>query len=132
MSNQGTKHDQDKVDLSLISSIWILSVGKVLTFGAKKYKEKHNWRKGIPICRLIAAALRHIFAFLSGEDKDPETGESHLSNASCCLMFAVELMETRPDLDDRYKKQQPDRDTKLKELDNVELTCWKDDYKTNI
>jgi hypothetical protein len=99
---QGVKHDTDKPDLSLVSPIWITGVARVLTFGKKKYAA-HNWRKGIETSRLLAACLRHIFAFLSGEDRDPETGECHLDHASCCLMFARELWETRPDLDDRYK-----------------------------
>jgi hypothetical protein len=99
---QGVKHDTEKPDLSLVSSIWITGVARVLTFGKKKYAA-HNWRKGIETSRLLAACLRHIFAFLSGEDRDPETGECHLDHASCCLMFARELWETRPDLDDRYK-----------------------------
>jgi hypothetical protein len=99
----GTKYDGEKPDLSLISSIWITGVARVLTFGKRKY-DAHNWRKGIQRSRLIAAALRHIFAYLNGEDLDPETGELHLYHASCCLMFASEMHETRPDLDDRYKK----------------------------
>lgn len=99
----GTKHDKEKVQLDLLSSAWIMGVGDVLTFGAKKYAA-HNWRKGIKLSRLLGACLRHIFAFLKGEDKDPETGISHLYHASCCLMFASELHETMPDIvDDRYK-----------------------------
>ena len=47
-----------------------------------------------------------MLAFLRGEDKDPETGESHLYHASCCLMFAANMVETRPDMDDRYKAPQ--------------------------
>jgi hypothetical protein len=77
-------------------------VSTVLAFGAKKYGE-HNWRKGISQSRLIGAALRHTFAFLRGEDKDAESGLSHLYHAGCCLMFAAEMLHTRPDLDDRYK-----------------------------
>lgn len=100
----GIKHDQDKVRLDLLSPIWLNGVGKVLTFGARKYTA-HNWRKGIERSRLIGAALRHTIAYLGGEDRDPETGLLHLYHASCCLMFAAELHETRPDLDDRYKIQ---------------------------
>ncbi len=98
----GIKHDQDKVQLDLLSHIWLMGVGKVLSFGARKYAA-HNWRKGISRSRLLGACLRHVFAYLGGEDTDPETGLLHLHHASCCLMFASELHETRPDLDDRYK-----------------------------
>lgn len=98
----GLKHDGAKVQLDLLSPLWLEQVGWVLTFGAKKYAA-HNWRKGIAISRLIGASLRHILAFLRGEDNDPESGLPHLSHASCCLMFASELMVTHPELDDRYK-----------------------------
>lgn len=98
----GIKHDQEKVQLELFSARWLIGVGQVLTFGAKKY-HAHNWRHGIQRSRLIGAALRHVVAYLGGEDFDPETGLLHLHHASCCLMFASELHFTRPDLDDRWK-----------------------------
>ena len=102
-NDRGIKLDTEKPDMSLLSAVWLFGVAQVLTFGKKKYNA-HNWRKGLEISRLIAAALRHIFAFLNGENLDPETGLPHLHHASCCLMFASELMITRPDMDDRYKK----------------------------
>ena len=101
---KGMKHDKEKVQLELLSPIWLNGVGQVLTFGAKKYAA-HNWRRGIEISRLLGACLRHVFAFLGGEDKDPESGLSHLYHASCCLMFASELHETTPAMDDRYRKE---------------------------
>lgn len=104
---RGIKHDGEKVRLELLSSTWLFGVGRVLTFGAKKYAA-HNWRKGLELSRLLGAALRHILLFLGGEDLDPETGLSHLYHASCCVMFASELHETRPDLDDRYRSEMND------------------------
>lgn len=98
----GTKHDSDKVRLELLSPIALTEVGKVMTFGAKKY-DAHNWRKGISSSRLLGAMLRHVLAYLGGQDKDPETGLSHIAHAMCCGMFLLELAVTRPDLDDRYK-----------------------------
>lgn len=73
----GTKHDQEKTRLELLDPIWLEGTGKVLTFGARKYAA-WNWKKGIQLSRLLGACLRHIFAFLGGEDKDPETRLSRL------------------------------------------------------
>jgi hypothetical protein len=101
---EAIKHDQGKVQLELLSPVWIEGVGQVLSFGAKKYAA-HNWRRGLQRSRLLGACLRHVFAYLRGEDVDPETGLLHLYHASCCLMFASELHYTRPDLDDRYKEE---------------------------
>lgn len=100
----GVKHDGEKEPLALLSRVWLLGVAKVMGFGAKKYAAD-NWRGGIQRRRLISAALRHLLAYSDGEDNDPETGYSHLDHASCCLMFAREMHETRPDLDDRYKRE---------------------------
>lgn len=101
----GVKHDGEKPDMSLVSSIAILKVAKVMTFGKRKYTA-NNWRKGIAYTRLLAAALRHIFAYLGGENLDPESNQSHLAHACCCLFMVLEFEDTKPSLDDRYKNDQ--------------------------
>lgn len=103
MSNIAIKHDKEKVRLELLSPIAMTEIAKVLTFGASKYAD-HNWRNGFKWSRLIGAALRHIFSFLNGEDKDPETGLSHLAHAGSCIMFLLEHEIRHKELDDRYKK----------------------------
>lgn len=99
-----TKHDGGKEDMSLLSTIAIKELTQVLDFGKRKYAS-HNWRKGMQWTRLSSAALRHIFAWIGGEDKDPESGLSHLAHAMCCLMFLLEYKTTRASLDDRYKSE---------------------------
>lgn len=98
----GTKHDQGKLQVGLVSQIFLMGLARVLTFGAKKYAA-HNWRLGIEYSRLFDALQRHLWAWWAGEETDPESGESHLDHAACCLMFLRELSQTRKDLDDRYK-----------------------------
>lgn len=102
LPTEGKKYDQDKPRLELFPSIAIEEISKVLTFGAKKY-ESWNWAHGLKWSRLAGAALRHLFAWLRGEDKDPETGLSHLAHLGCCVVFLIHLEQTRPDLDDRFK-----------------------------
>ncbi len=72
---------------------------RVLVSGA------NNWRGGISYSRLIAAALRHLFAVVRGEDLDPESGLPHVDHLGCCWMFLSNMMKTRKDLDDRYHPQ---------------------------
>lgn len=98
----GHKADDGKVPMELLSPIALESCAKVLGFGAKKYAA-HNWRKGIAHSRITGAILRHLFAYLSGEDLDPESGLPHVDHLLCEAMFLSELVRTRPDLDDRYK-----------------------------
>lgn len=99
------KFDQDKLPLHLLSTEALNQTAAVLKFGAQKYAE-HNWRKGFTWSRPLAAAMRHLTAFNDGEDKDPESGLSHLAHAACCIMFLLEFERTHPELDDRYKLTQ--------------------------
>ena len=96
------KFDQDKLPLHLLSTEALNQTAAVLKFGAQKYAE-HNWRKGFAWSRPLAAAMRHITAFNNGEDRDPESGLSHLAHAACCIMFLLEFEKTHPELDDRYR-----------------------------
>ena len=105
-ANHGSavKFDQDKLPLNLLSTEALNQTAAVLKFGAQKYAE-HNWRKGFAWSRPLAAAMRHLTAFNDGEDKDPESGLSHIGHAMCCLMFLLEFEKTHPELDDRYKPE---------------------------
>ena len=99
----GVKFDSDKPRMDLLDAYAIEQLAQVLTFGASKYAAQ-NWRHGISKSRLLAAAFRHLFAYLRGEDKDRESGLSHVAHAMCCCMFLLGL-EHRADLDDRWKEQ---------------------------
>lgn len=101
--SSGTKHDQGKAPLDLIPYAGEEAIAQVLAFGAKKYAPG-NWAKGIEYSRLISAAKRHIGAYASGEDVDPESGLSHIAHAGCCIMFLLHMQKHRPDLDDRWSK----------------------------
>ena len=96
------KFDGDKLPVNLLSTEALNQTAAVLKFGADKY-HAHNWRDGFAWSRPLAAAMRHIMAFNDGEDKDPESGLSHLAHAACCIMFLLEFEKTHPELDDRYK-----------------------------
>ena len=100
--DKAVKFDQGKMPLNLLSSEALNQTAAVLLFGADKYAA-HNWRDGFLWSRPLAAAMRHITAFNDGEDRDPESGLSHLAHAACCIMFLLEFEKTHPELDDRYK-----------------------------
>jgi hypothetical protein len=100
------KFDQDKLPLNLLSTEAMNQTAAVLKFGAQKYAA-HNWRAGFAWSRPLAAAMRHLTAFNDGEDRDPESGLSHLAHAACCIMFLLEFEKTHQHLDDRYKPNLP-------------------------
>lgn len=97
------KADATKNRLELLPMRPLEDIGIALTFGATKYSD-HNWLKGMPWSRIWGALLRHLFAWWRGEDKDAETGLSHLAHAGCCLLFLMEYECHHQDRDDRPHK----------------------------
>lgn len=98
----GTKHDTGKNRVDLIPPTAIEAMGEAFTFGASKYAD-HNWAKGFNYSRLIGAAMRHILAYSRGEDKDPESGLSHIAHAQACLAMLSAHEVERLGTDDRRK-----------------------------
>ena len=87
---EGVKFDQEKLRWDLLPMRPIQEVVGVLTYGARKYDDE-NWRKvDNQRSRYFAAAMRHIIAWWLGEDRDSESGYSHLAHALCCLIFLME------------------------------------------
>ena len=86
MNSNFIKADEGKVMPSLVESPFIMGMAKILTYGIRKYS-KNNWKNCDDKSRYKDALLRHIYAYLDGEELDKETGESHLHHASCNLMF---------------------------------------------
>jgi hypothetical protein len=96
------KFDDSKVRLELIPPELLIGIGKVLTFGAQKYSAG-NWSSGdgFEWSRLYGAMLRHMTAWASGEETDPESGLSHLYHAGCMLAFLIAHVDRRHGKDDR-------------------------------
>ena len=70
--------------------------------GAEKYDD-HNWRRGYPWGWSYGALQRHLTAFWSGEDTDPESGLPHLAHAMWHCATLLTFMEEHPEEDDRFK-----------------------------
>jgi len=95
------KDNLGKSRVDLLPFVVLVAVGRVLGFGAAKYKP-NNWRLGLSWSDTIASALRHIFAFAEGEDIDSESGQMHVDNAIAQLMFLSHYWHTRTGKDDRW------------------------------
>lgn len=99
----GDHKDEGKPRLDLLDPYAMEQMGHVLSFGSNKYKDPFNYTKGIKYLRLAGSALRHIFAFIRGEDLDHESGYPHLAHGMCCLMMLLSMTQRHPELDDRCK-----------------------------
>lgn len=96
----GVKHDQQKARYDLLTHEFLEGTASVLTFGAQKYGDR-NWELGMKWGRPFAALMRHIWAWWRGEEKDPESGLSHLAHAACNLCFLMTYSARKSGTDDR-------------------------------
>lgn len=101
--NKG-KHRPSVVPTSLIKAVATV-IHNSSTEGGGKYP-MHNWRKGLPWTDVADSATRHIQDFLDRKDIDKESGLHTLYHAATNIAFLIEYLETCPQLDDRYKKDE--------------------------
>lgn len=83
----GIKNDAEKPRWDLLPFETIERVVKVMTYGASKYMPD-NWKE-VEWRRNFSALLRHLTAWLKGEDIDPDSGFHHLDHALTDLVFVV-------------------------------------------
>lgn len=95
------RYNEGKLKWSLIDWKSLEPMIRVLEVGAKKYDD-HNWKKGMPITEVSESLLRHMFAFMDGEDNDIESLEHHLGHVMCNAMFLIYNLRENSQYDDRY------------------------------
>lgn len=96
------RFNHGKIRYDLESTYAKEQAAKVMTFGLEKYG-KDNWTKGMPWSEAEASLRRHLEAYASGEDFDPETGIYHLSHVRVNADFIVDYYRSHPEMDDRKK-----------------------------
>jgi len=101
---EAIKNDKDKTRMDLLPPKALEGIAKIFTFGAKKYND-YNYKNGdgLDWDRPYAAMIRHLNAWNDGEDLDPETGQSHLYHAGCCIMMLIDLVDSEIGKDTRFK-----------------------------
>lgn len=90
------RDDSNKTNWSLMPFEALEEINKVLEFGATKYSA-NNWQEGtgFKYSRVLNSLLRHVFAFMRGEDKDPESGLSHMAHAGCNVLFILYYLKKK-------------------------------------
>lgn len=90
MKDQNAKADVGKPDIYLVPPELFEAVAKIRMYGNEKYHDPNNWQT-VEIDRYYSAAMRHLLAWRKGEDRDQESGYSHLWHAACNLSFMIAL-----------------------------------------
>lgn len=98
----GVKHDDTKTDLSLLTFSMLEPAARAFMHGEGKYG-RGNFRNGFVNTRLLAAAMRHLMQFNSGEDNDSESGISHLGHALAAIMMLLDNQKEGKSTEGRYK-----------------------------
>lgn len=99
----GTKHDSGKPKIKFLSREFVEGVAAAQTFGSAKYGD-WNFRNSLETTALYDALMRHMIAWMSGENNDPESGLSHLSHAGANLNMLMWMLANKPEMDDRPQK----------------------------
>lgn len=100
MTQQSTerslRYNEGKPDYSLVPMELLEEAARVLEYGATKY-ERDNWKKPTHWTVSYACLMRHMSAWQSGEDLDPESGRSHLGHAMCNLLQMMHQLKHHPE-----------------------------------
>jgi len=108
-NEKGLRYDSNKLGYHLLPVRALAEVAAVLDYGKNKYSSESydatdNWRKGLSWRATVGSLLRHSFAFLRGEDRDPESGLLHMAHAACNALFLIHFSVTNGGTDDRSKE----------------------------
>ena len=82
LKNSSTKADRfnsGKLRWSLVDFESLSPMVRVLEFGANKYSVD-NWKKGLNEKETLESLARHLFALMSGEYIDKESGLPHIGH----------------------------------------------------
>ena len=83
------KKPEGKPELGLVYRSTLVAIARVRRFGIDKHGSSEDWRT-TPIEAHHDAMLRHLFAYIEGEEFDPESGEPHLAHLITTASFEIE------------------------------------------
>lgn len=103
-SNPKQLYGDKKLPVQWVPPVAIAYLGMALREGGKKYGP-YNWRDlKVESMTYVGAALRHILAYLDGEDIDPDSGNPHIAHAMACMAITADATEGGFLIDNRPTK----------------------------
>jgi hypothetical protein len=115
----GIKDTENKPRLELLPTQALEQIAKAIQHGNGTKYPVGNWQKGIDWLLLLGSVLRHTYAFIKGEDKDKESGISHLAHAGANILFLLWYQQHRKEFDNRIKDPVKN--------DDKFMTLWEDE-----
>jgi hypothetical protein len=101
---ESTKYDDGKPKMGLCPPHAVFAMARALTYGALKY-DTYNYKTGVGLDwdRHYNALLRHLFAWIGGEEFDPESGLRHTDHVLSCAAMLSDQVESKIGTDTRFK-----------------------------
>jgi len=98
------KHDNGKPSMALLPSKSLRGIAEAFTYGESKY-HAYNYKtgQGLDWDRPFSATMRHLSQWNDGEDRDSDSGLSHLKHAGAAIMMLIDLVESNIGKDTRFK-----------------------------
>lgn len=92
-----------KPSAQFIPPVAIIEESAVMALGAAKYGA-FNWQDDpVDATTYYSAAMRHLMQWFSGEDRDVESGASHLAHVRACMAILIDAQASDKLIDDRPK-----------------------------
>jgi hypothetical protein len=96
-----------KAPMSTVSGAVLAELGVAMLEGASKYG-RHNYRAvGVRASVYYDATMRHMISWWEGEDRDPDSGASHITKAIASLVVLRDAMIQGKVEDDRPPRSTP-------------------------
>jgi len=105
LPDEAKTDDSDKPPLANLPWHALDEVAMVQAYGHQKYGDFHNYRKGMRVSRSVSCVIRHLRAYMNGEDLDSESGRLHAAHAAARCLFLLQNIVEGTAIDDRFKPQ---------------------------
>lgn len=103
LPDEAKTDDSEKPPLANLPWHALDEVAMVQLYGQQKYGDFHNYRKGMRVSRSVSCVIRHLRAYMNGEDNDLESGRLHAAHAAARCLFLLQNIKEGTAIDDRYK-----------------------------
>lgn len=93
-----------KAPLSLVPPSLVIEVSDAMANGAGKYGAYNFRDSSIKMSIYLEAIMRHLYAYMDGEENAEDSGCSHLAHMGACIAILIDARAEGNLIDDRPTK----------------------------